>query len=85
MSFTTGAWIGIGVGLLLAIVEYVFVINIARQSVKSDDPEEIDQESVAPQSAIRRLFTATRIAAMHVNAIIHRWWSAIDTNDATVR
>ena len=44
MSFSTGAWIGIGVGLLLAIVEYVFVVNIARQNVKSDDPEEIDRK-----------------------------------------
>ena len=42
-SFTMGAWIGIGVGLLLAIVEYLFVVNVARQNVKSDDPEVVDR------------------------------------------
>jgi hypothetical protein len=39
MSFSTGALIGVGVGLALATFEYLLVVKLAGQKSSSDDPE----------------------------------------------
>ena len=43
MSLSTGAWIGAGVGLALAIVEYLLVMNLARRNLQTDDPDGVEQ------------------------------------------
>jgi hypothetical protein len=42
MTISTAAWIGIAAGLVLAVVDYWFVLHIARKNIQSSDPNEVD-------------------------------------------
>ena len=39
MSFSTGAWIGIGVGLVLAVFDYVLMLHVVRRGMQKGDSQ----------------------------------------------
>jgi hypothetical protein len=50
MGLTTGAWIGIGVGLAIAAVNYVFVLYVMRHA-----PQKLDEAKMRSMKALLAL------------------------------